>query len=277
MSSTTVDSGCRNGEYTIYRGAVLVGVLWAHICFRAEDTARSSVAKLTRLQSSRNWSSYGVMDVDEETAVDGIDDYDTVASVREVQVYPQEPAHERLLVNSESSKAFFCFNEESSIISSYVRALYYSAVSLKISCEDTALQEHTHELSDHLQIDVLSASNLAIADYIGTSDPYCMIYWQGERVFKTHHVNRNLHPEWNCTFHIPLHDQDIHSCELRLCVYDYDGHETFVNDDFLGQVRLCQNEMPFSKGRLDAVSATLYRYHSHELTNSDDFRTIIWN
>ncbi|CAE7596637.1 Mctp2, partial [Symbiodinium microadriaticum] len=213
--------------------------------------ARSAMAKLTSLQMSRNWSSYAVLDTDEITVTDGANDIDTTASPREVGGTPRDQYHEILRVNPDSATAFFCFNEESSFISSYVRALYYSAVSLKVTYGDLATSELTHmrELCEYLQVDVVSASDLAIADYIGTSDPYCVIFWQGERIFKTPHVNRNLNPEWNCTFYIPLCDEDVHSCELRLCVYDYDGNNTFINDDFLGQVNLDQGDMPWNKGR----------------------------
>lgn len=221
-------------------------------------TQRGAIAQLTRLQSTRNWASYAVLDDEEEIGTLGQDDFDTVASPRNVQA--SEHSHEVLSVASGHSLAFFCFNEESSVISRYVRALYYSALSLQVSSgfSNSTSNPSVHELSDFLQVEILSASGLAIADLIGTSDPYCVIFWQGEKLFQTKPVFRNLNPQWNETFSIPLCSEDATSCTLSLRLFDHDGSSAFMNDDFLGQVTLDEKAMPWNKRHTDGVSIGLF-------------------
>jgi hypothetical protein len=225
---------------------------------------RGAIAQLSRLQSARNWASYAVMD--DDTATAGLDDFDTVMSPRIVRASESansdQSLHEVLSVRSNHSTAFFCFNEESSSLSRYVRSFYYSAVSLKVAEGDGNMPfadgPAVHELSEYLQIEIISASDLAVADLIGTSDPYCVIYWQGEKLFQTKVMFRNLNPQWNETFSIPLSPEDMSSCSMSVHLFDSDGSSALVNDDFLGQVTLNQTDMPWNKRRNEEVSECLY-------------------
>lgn len=232
---------------------------------------RGALAQVHRMQSTRNWASYGVLDDDDDLNTESRagDDFDTVTSTREVHRKATsrrtDTEHEVLKVASDSATSFFCFNEETSVISNYVRALYYSAISLKVTHGEISQSAMSiQDFTDFLQIEIISATDLAIADYIGSSDPYCIVVWRGEKVFKTRHINRNLNPEWNETFHIPLSNEELSECDLSLCVYDYDGNNTFVNDDFLGQIDLGPSEMPWCKGaKVDGVSKMLAAYFDH--------------
>ncbi|KAJ4710001.1 Protein C2-DOMAIN ABA-RELATED like [Melia azedarach] len=78
-----------------------------------------------------------------------------------------------------------------------------------------------------LRIRVKRGINLAVRDAI-SSDPYVVIT-MGKQKVKTHVVNSNCNPVWNCELTLPIRDpnQPIH-----LTVYDKD---TFSVDDKMGE------------------------------------------
>uniref|UniRef100_A0A3Q2TX56 Multiple C2 and transmembrane domain-containing protein 2 n=1 Tax=Fundulus heteroclitus TaxID=8078 RepID=A0A3Q2TX56_FUNHE len=82
-----------------------------------------------------------------------------------------------------------------------------------------------------LQIKVIKASDLIAADLNGKSDPYCVLELGNDRL-QTHTVYKNLNPEWNQVFTLPV--KDIHDV-LMVSVFDDDGDKA---PDFLGKVAI---------------------------------------
>lgn len=99
----------------------------------------------------------------------------------------------------------------------------------------------------HLQI--LGCTNIAAADILGSSDPYCAVYWKNELVGVTSTKHMTLDPVWaNQTFVLPLSDEfmvaldDDHPSArfkvssslptLEIDVYDWDH---LSKNDSLGQ------------------------------------------
>ncbi|KAM4597018.1 multiple C2 and transmembrane domain-containing protein 2 isoform 2-T2 [Fundulus diaphanus] len=82
-----------------------------------------------------------------------------------------------------------------------------------------------------LQIKVIKASDLIAADLNGKSDPYCVLELGSDRL-QTHTVYKNLNPEWNQVFTLPV--KDIHDV-LMVSVFDDDGDKA---PDFLGKVAI---------------------------------------
>lgn len=102
----------------------------------------------------------------------------------------------------------------------------------------------------HLQL--LGCSNIAAADVLGSSDPYCAVYWQNELVGVTTTKHMTLDPVWtNQTFVLPLAEDFMLTLEddkasalfnvgaslpkLRIDVHDWDR---LSKNDFLGQIRV---------------------------------------
>ncbi|XP_039629221.1 multiple C2 and transmembrane domain-containing protein 2 [Polypterus senegalus] len=82
-----------------------------------------------------------------------------------------------------------------------------------------------------LQVKVLKAMDLLAADFAGKSDPFCVIEL-GNNHLQTHTVYKNLNPEWNKVFTLPI--KDIHDV-LEVTVFDEDGDKP---PDFLGKVAI---------------------------------------
>uniref|UniRef100_A0A8C5LZ91 Multiple C2 and transmembrane domain-containing protein 2 n=1 Tax=Leptobrachium leishanense TaxID=445787 RepID=A0A8C5LZ91_9ANUR len=82
-----------------------------------------------------------------------------------------------------------------------------------------------------LQVKVLRAEDLLAADFSGKSDPFCVLEVGNDRL-QTHTVYKNLSPEWNKVFTLPI--KDIHDV-LEVTVFDEDGDKA---PDFLGKVAI---------------------------------------
>ncbi|XP_078421457.1 multiple C2 and transmembrane domain-containing protein 1 isoform X3 [Cetorhinus maximus] len=82
-----------------------------------------------------------------------------------------------------------------------------------------------------IQLKIIKAEGLMVADVTGSSDPFCVIELNNDRL-QTHTVHRSLNPEWNKVFTFNI--KDIHSV-LEVSVYDEDRDRTA---DFLGKVAI---------------------------------------
>lgn len=107
----------------------------------------------------------------------------------------------------------------------------------------------------HLQL--LGCTNIAAADVLGSSDPYCAVYWKNELVGVTSTKHMTLDPSWaNQTFVLPLTDNFMSELntdnpptlvnvtaglpQLKIEVYDWDR---LSKNDFLGQASICDAEI----------------------------------
>ncbi|XP_023188110.1 multiple C2 and transmembrane domain-containing protein 2-like isoform X1 [Xiphophorus maculatus] len=104
---------------------------------------------------------------------------------------------------------------------------------LQNQLENYSLQRSLTNLRDIglLQVKVIKASDLAAADLNGKSDPFCVLELGNDRL-QTHTVYKNLNPEWNQVFTLPV--RDIHEV-LMVSVFDDDGDKA---PDFLGKVAI---------------------------------------
>ncbi|MBN3284404.1 MCTP2 protein, partial [Polyodon spathula] len=82
-----------------------------------------------------------------------------------------------------------------------------------------------------LHVKVLKAVDLIAADFVGKSDPFCVLELGNDRL-QTHTIYKNLNPEWNKVFTFPI--KDIHDV-LKVTVFDEDGDKP---PDFLGKVAI---------------------------------------
>ncbi|XP_036070346.1 multiple C2 and transmembrane domain-containing protein 1 isoform X3 [Oryzias melastigma] len=82
-----------------------------------------------------------------------------------------------------------------------------------------------------VQVKVLRAEGLMVADVTGKSDPFCVLELNNDRL-QTHTVYKNLNPEWNKVFTFNV--KDIHSV-LEVTVLDEDRDRSA---DFLGKVAI---------------------------------------
>ena len=108
----------------------------------------------------------------------------------------------------------------------------------------------------HLQL--LGCTEIAAADIMGASDPYCAVYWKNEFVGVTTTKHMTLNPKWaNQTFVLPLaaefmaalHGEEGSSVlfnagallpKLRIELYDWDR---LSKNDFLGQATVSDAEI----------------------------------
>ncbi|XP_007549154.1 multiple C2 and transmembrane domain-containing protein 2 isoform X1 [Poecilia formosa] len=104
---------------------------------------------------------------------------------------------------------------------------------LKNQKENYSLQRSLTNLRDIglLQVKVIKAADLIAADLNGKSDPFCVLELGNDRL-QTHTVYKNLNPEWNQVFTLPV--RDIHEV-LMVSVFDDDGDKA---PDFLGKVAI---------------------------------------
>jgi hypothetical protein len=106
--------------------------------------------------------------------------------------------------------------KESCVIYSFGEQQSLSALvnqALTVSLADTSKQDHS---KNYVLLKLISASQLAGVNSTGSSDPYCRIYWQGERLFRTREVYNTLNPIWNESFMIGLPRDDISTLDLRI-------------------------------------------------------------
>jgi receptor expression-enhancing protein 5/6 len=84
---------------------------------------------------------------------------------------------------------------------------------------------------ENLVVNVHKATGLKAADIGGKSDPYCVVYWEGDDpkgAAKTSVVQSTLDPAWNETLTVPWRDKST----LIIDIYDKD----LTSSDFLGRV-----------------------------------------
>ena len=95
-----------------------------------------------------------------------------------------------------------------------------------------------------VEVRILSASDLPIADFMGKSDPYVIVQWGlkgGRPVGKTASITQDLNPVWTDKERFlvnRLPGQETN--ELVLAVWDKD---IIGSDDFLGEVRLSADDV----------------------------------
>lgn len=99
--------------------------------------------------------------------------------------------------------------------------------------ENYSLKRSLKNLQDVgiLQVKVIKATDLIAADLNGKSDPFCLLELGNDRL-QTITVYKNLNPEWNQVFTLPV--KDIHEV-LMVSVFDDDGDKA---PDFLGKVAI---------------------------------------
>jgi len=105
-----------------------------------------------------------------------------------------------------------------------------------------------------LRIKLNEGKNLAVRDLSGTSDPYAKFLLNGQNVYKSKIIFKNLNPQWNEEFTIKLlpsslgYSDSVNSFlqrsenaqleyflskfQLKVFVYDYD--RGFLSDDLIG-------------------------------------------
>lgn len=109
-------------------------------------------------------------------------------------------------LKSKDSCVIYSFGEQQSL-----SALVNQA--LTVSLTDTTRQDSN---KNYVLLKLISASQLAAVNSTGSSDPYCRIYWQGERLFRTREVFNTINPVWNESFMIALPRDDISTLDLRI-------------------------------------------------------------
>ena len=110
-----------------------------------------------------------------------------------------------------------------------------------------------------LHITTHAGRGLPIAD-ISTSDPYIVLTLDDRVIGKTKTVYRNLNPEWEESFQIPL----LHvNCDISLKVFDEDKLQ---DDDLMGEVIV---DVSALSGGLDIVN------HSFLLQKAGEKQTIV--
>ena len=86
-----------------------------------------------------------------------------------------------------------------------------------------------------LLLSIVSAKEIAKADILGKSDPYCEVLLNGELVAVTNVVKRTLNPVWGEEFEVHVPAAPTADDELKFVLLDKD---IIGSDDFLGQVVL---------------------------------------
>lgn len=82
--------------------------------------------------------------------------------------------------------------------------------------------------------EIIKADNVPAADRSGYSDPYTLIYLNGEKAFKTKTVKKTLNPVWNEKFEVEVLSRT--AADFVFEVYDWDIGPG--DDDFLGRVKV---------------------------------------
>lgn len=83
-----------------------------------------------------------------------------------------------------------------------------------------------------LRIQLVSGQNLMAMDKNGTSDPYVKFKMGGRLLYKSRTVHRDLNPNWDETFMVPIEDPFQ---TINIKVFDYDWG---LQDDFMGSAQL---------------------------------------
>lgn len=69
---------------------------------------------------------------------------------------------------------------------------------------EQATTKQTRGSNGVVQIDLLRAESLLAVDGGGTSDPFCIIKLDGQRVFKSKVIKKTTAPIWNESFEVDL-------------------------------------------------------------------------
>ncbi|KAL0977999.1 hypothetical protein UPYG_G00164490 [Umbra pygmaea] len=102
--------------------------------------------------------------------------------------------------------------------------------------EGSNVSNKSYILSIHLK----EGHNLVIRDRCGTSDPYVKFKLDGKTVYKSKVVYKNLNPNWNEFFSIPVKELEY---SLDIKVYDRD----LTSDDFMGACCINLTELELGK------------------------------
>ncbi|CAN0408309.1 unnamed protein product, partial [Discosporangium mesarthrocarpum] len=84
-----------------------------------------------------------------------------------------------------------------------------------------------------IRLEIFHCTGLAKADRFGLSDPFCVVFWNGEEVGKTPTIYNALRPQMGVGNTLSM--QKEVPFELVVEVWDEDDG---VKGDFLGQLRL---------------------------------------
>jgi hypothetical protein len=139
-----------------------------------------------------------------------------------------------------TAASFLSFTQSAKKFGVYKR---FPALSIKVASDTHQLETEGHV--NMLVVKVISARGLAKADVVGSSDPMCEVYWQGEKLSQTKTIRNNLNPTWNHEFLIPIELDTILESELRLEVHDMDVGS---KGDFLGCIVLNSDDILDSVG-----------------------------
>ena len=135
----------------------------------------------------------------------------------------------------------------------------YSALAMRIN---ESANKMTNPLNS-IVVGIISASNLASADILGSSDPFCEVYWQGELVHTTAYLLNTLDPFWDESVRLHMKPEALRMSELKFIVYDYDmGGQK----EFLGQITLTHKDLISHPGKM--MEKTLMQMPSDKRTNS---------
>ena len=119
----------------------------------------------------------------------------------------------------------------------------YSALAMRIN---ESANKMTNPLNS-IVVGIISASNLASADILGSSDPFCEVYWQGELVHTTAYLLNTLDPFWDESVRLHMKPEALRMSELKFIVYDYDmGGQK----EFLGQITLTHKDLISHPGKM---------------------------
>jgi Ca2+-dependent lipid-binding protein len=91
-------------------------------------------------------------------------------------------------------------------------------------------------------INIVSAFSLMKADLVGSSDPFCEIYWKGDLIGKTAVKKDNLDPVWNETFTVPIgshiDSKDVYDLSIEIYDMNFLGKGSFLGKTSLGLEQL---------------------------------------
>ena len=115
----------------------------------------------------------------------------------------------------------------------------YSSEDIEDEIVKTNTISDTDSSMPKLLVSIEQAKGLADADLIGLSDPYVIVFLNGEEIGRTRVIDNDLNPKWNEVFEIPIND-DFSKSWIRFEIYDDD---LIGSDEFLGQVNFQGHEV----------------------------------
>lgn len=170
-----------------------------------------------------------------------------------------------ILSNLNSAENVLTKNEESIVNKKQVadepsnkngKTVKSQSIEVNSGVQQTPTSSHP-PLYYELRIKLKEGKNLAVRDLSGTSDPYAKFLLNGQNVYKSKIIYKNLNPQWNEEFTIKLLpsslgysdsvnsfnntliksdnaqlDYFLSKFQLKVFVYDYD--RGFLSDDLIG-------------------------------------------